>query len=125
MQKSESEQTLEELSAIIAVEKGYDSKVIDAIIRHQSSFVLKAISEYKNVRLYKFGLFYVKNRFREMLNEMGYARYFKGAYSKNRDRLLAENEEYLKGLEESNLEKARNRKARKNKSGEVCELSTS
>lgn len=124
MRKSESEQLLKELSEVIAAEKGYDSRVVCSVIRHQNSFVLDAITKHKNIRLYKFGVFYMKNKYRKMLNDLGYVKYFNGTYKKYKDRYGTETyEEYLNRVEKSRMERSGCGEVGEGEGGKMCELS--
>jgi hypothetical protein len=61
--------------------------------------------DFKNVRVYKFGIFYLMNKYRVMLEETGKVKFFRGSYAKYKKRISSiEDPEHSERLEESNLE---------------------
>ena len=110
MQTLITQQVFNEVINQVAHERGIDPLLVEHLIRHQFSVVRDSMIRLDDVRLYKFGVFKMKNKYRRMYNEFGYVYGFPGKYVSERDKILSGKiAKYIYRLEESDLEKKRGR----------------
>lgn len=94
------DEIMSEIIEQVADKHCLDKRVVEEIINAQYRFAAQAISEYKNVRLRKLGVFYLKKYYKNLIDE--------GKFVKNK--AIDKTREYYKAqkniqrLEESNLE---------------------
>ena len=126
MQQSIAKQIYEEGILAVADKTGIDERVIEAVIRQQFSYAKKRMEFLENIRVFKLGVFKVKDKYRRMMDEFGYIQKFRGPYWKERNAILAgKTAEHIQRLEKSDLEAARDREDGKRKSKRMCVLSVS